>query len=333
MIVTGIFVLLLLAFNYTTSIMNRTRYLYPLKKIGYLILLIGCTFQFSFLIAQDKKTDTAKKVSYFKFSGSYLNNALYNGRKDSLLTPYINPSVGYFDKSGFYISGSISYLATSAASRIDLFAFDAGYDFDFTDKFSGTVYANKSFYNKASTAVKSDIKGSIGGSLSYDFDLLQLSAGSDITFSQKTDIAFNFVLAHAFYFGEEHKVFSITPSVSTNMSTLNFYEGYTNRKVGKKANQANPNAASVTATTVVNNNKLTLLDYEVSAPFTYDAEKFGIFFTPTIAIPQNPIYTTTTTTIKLRNGTQSSVTQDSTLQSEKKIENTFFFELGVYFKF
>jgi hypothetical protein len=284
-------------------------------------------------MAQDKKIDSLKKESYFKFSGSYLNNSVYNGRKDSLTTPYITPSFGYYDKSGFYVSSSLSYLASSAESRIDLFSFDLGYNFDFTDNFSGSVYANKSFYNQSSTAIKSDIKGLVGTNLTYDFNILQLSAGADIMFSDKPDIALNFGLAHAFYLGDIDNLFTITPSASTNMSTLNFYEGYTNRKLVKRAKAANPNAATVSSTTNVVTNKLTLLDYELSLPFTYDAKKFGLFFTPTLALPQNPIYTTTTTTIKLRNGTQSSITQDSTPQTEKKIENTFFFELGVYIKF
>jgi hypothetical protein len=244
-----------------------------------------------------------------------------------LATPYLTPTIGYFNKSGFYVSGSLSYLTSSQESHIDLFSLDAGYDFDITDKFSASLSANKSFYNKSSTAIKSDISGTLGASLSYDFDFVQFTAGSDLLFAQKTDVAVNLALAHAFHFGEEGNAFMLTPSFTTNMSTLNFYEGYTNRKVGKRVNQANPNAASVSATTTVNNNKFTLLDYELSAPFAYDAKKFGVFFTPSYALPQNPIYTTTTTTVKLRNGTQSQLVQDSTPPSERKIENTFYFKL------
>lgn len=291
---------------------------------------MACT---TLLVAQAKQ-DSTKEGSHFKLSGSYLSNAVYNGRKDSLATPYLTPSLGYFDKSGFYISGSLSYLVSATESHIDLFSLDAGYDFDLTNKFSGSVYANKSFYNSASTAIKSDINGSIGLSLTYDFDILQLNAGADLLFAQKSDIAVNIGAAHAFHFGEANNLFTITPSFTANMSTLNFYEGYTNRKLGKKANQANPNAASVTSTTTVNNtSKFPLLNYELSVPFTYDAKKFGLFLTPAFALPKNPIYTTTTTTIKLRNGTQSTTVQDSTPQSERAIENTFYLELGLYIKF
>src|SRR5476651_1404900 len=131
-----------------------------LKRTSFrLLLLVNGLICAGFIMAQDKKTDSTKETSYFKISGSYLSNAVYNGRKDSLATPYITPSFGYYDKSGFYVSGSLSYLASAKESRIDLFSLDAGYDFNFTNKFSGSVYASKSFYNQASTAIQSDIKG------------------------------------------------------------------------------------------------------------------------------------------------------------------------------
>ncbi len=302
------------------------------KSFRFILLLTGLSCA-TLLAAQVKKTDSTKEDSYFKLSGSYLSNLVYNGRKDSLQTPYITPSLGYYDKSGFYISGSLSYLASSAGSHIDLVSLDAGYDFDITDKLSGTVYANKSFYNKASTAIKSDITASLGTGVTYDFDLLQLTGGADLLFAQKADIAVDLGVAHAFYFGEHGKSFSIAPSFTVNMSTLHFYEGYTNRKLGKNVLKANPNAASATSTTTVNGgSKFTLLNYELSLPFTYDAKKFGFFFTPSFALPQNPIYTTTTTLVKFRNGTQNEVIQDSTPSSEKKIGNTFYLELGIYVK-
>lgn len=320
--------------QYFAATLQKTSIMTELLRTNYFrfLFLLGCSFYFPFAFAQDKKTDTVK-TSYFKTSGSYLTNSVYNGRKDSLLTPYITPSFGYYDKSGFYVTGSLSYLSNAAESRIDLYTFDIGYDFNFTDNFNAGVYANKSFYNQASTAIKSDVKGSIGTSLSYDFNFLQLNAGTDIMFANKADIALNIGLAHAFYIGDEGNLFSITPSVIANMSTLHFYEGYTNRKLGKNAKKAIPNLLSTASTTTVSNNKFTLMDYELSIPVTYDAKTFGIFFTPTFALPQNPIYTTTTTIYKLRNGTEYSQTQNSTPQSEKNLENTFYAELGIYFKF
>ena len=68
------------------------------------------------LSAQEKSKE---EQSYFKLSGSYLTNAVYNGRKDSATLPYITPSLAYYDKSGFNIGVSASYLNSADAHRID----------------------------------------------------------------------------------------------------------------------------------------------------------------------------------------------------------------------
>jgi len=201
------------------------------KQYFSLLILFGLLFFSNLLFAQNKTKAEKQSLSYFKASASYLTNNVYNGRKDSLLTPYTTPSLGYYDKSGFYISGSLSYLSNSSGSRIDLFSFDAGYDFSINDDFIGSVYANKSFYNKSSTAIQSDISGSAGSIFTYDAGLLQVTAGVDILFAQKADISTNIGIAHAFYIGDEGSQFSITPTVTTNMSTLHFYEGYTAQQV------------------------------------------------------------------------------------------------------
>ena len=282
---------------------------------------------------QEKKEEAAASNSYGKLSLSYLNNAVYNGRKDSLATPYITPTIGYYDKSGFYVSGALSYLSSAKESRIDLFSLDIGYDISITNQLSSNFYGNKSFYNQSSTAVKSDIKGSLGAAFNYDLSVIQLNLASEAVFSQKTDLSLNLGMGHAFNSGVEDHLFSINPSININWSTLNFYEGFTSRKVSKKIGQTIANVASATATTTVDKNRFTLLDYELSVPLSYDTKKFGCFLTPTFALPQNPINTTTSTVIKLKNGTQTTQVQNSTPLSEKKLENSFFWEFGVYVKF
>jgi hypothetical protein len=120
----------------------------------------------------------------------------------------------------------------------------------------------------------------MGTYLSYDFNYLQLIAGANITFATKPDIGVNIGLAHAFLLGEDKHLFTITPTVITNMSTLHFYEGYTSRNIGKKAKKIIPNLASSTSVTTVNNNQFTLLDYECSLPLTYDSKKSNSFLYP-----------------------------------------------------
>ena len=277
---------------------------YPSKKI--ILAFAGSAFMF-FAGAQDKPSK-APASSYFKASASYLSNSVYSGRKDSLVTPYFTPALGYYNKSGFYVSAAASYLSSAAESRIDLFTLDIGYDFTISDQVSGGIYASKYFYNQSSSAVKSDMRAGLGGSISYDPGFVTLSGGLDIALSSSADIIFNASLAHAFTIGEEGNQWTITPTVSTSLGTQNFYQGYVKNRRGS----GNQNIQ------LQKKGRFSLLDYELSLPIAYDAKKWGLFFTPTYALPQNPI------TLTLTNGT---------VIFTEKIENTFYAEVGVYFKF
>lgn len=260
--------------------------------------------------AKDNTVKENKKNSYFKAGVTYLTNAVYNGRKDSLVLSYITPSLGYYDRSGFYISGSLSYLSSSAASRIDLFSLTTGYDFTISPMVTGGIYASKDFYTSSSSSVRSETKGSIGGNLSYDPGVVTLNGGINLLFSDKTDVSVSGSLAHSFYFGEKGNEWSIAPTLAVNIGTQNYYQAYIKNRTKKK------NGSS--GTVQVQNSKFTVLDYELSLPIAYDASKWGIFLTPTYAIPQSPASYT--------------VPGGSVFVTEK-LENVFYAELGVYLKF
>jgi len=110
--------------------------------------------------------------SYFSGSLGYLSNSVYNGRKDSMSTPYITGVFGYYHASGLFIDGSVSYLAQAGSNRIDLFAIEAGYSFDAGD-FDGEIAVNKYFYNSGSTNVSSAVTGSLSVSGGYDFTYIR----------------------------------------------------------------------------------------------------------------------------------------------------------------
>lgn len=296
------------------------------------------------LYGQTNKVDSSKttadssekKTSYFKISAAYINNATYNGRSDSGSTPYLTPTIGYYNKHGFYVSAGLSYLA-NANSSIDNYSLDAGYDFDIIDNLSASISANKTFYNSNSTSIKSDVAGAISGSLSYDlFEIVSINAGADVVFASKKDYSLNLGLEHEFSFEEKNNKWTVTPTVTANASTLNFYEGYTNRRVKKAAKKGNPQAVSISTVTSVSNrnvNQPTLLDFELSAPIGYGGKKWGLAFSPTLAIPQNPIHTVTTTITTLKNGIIKSKKADTTQGTELHLKNLFYAQVSVFYKF
>ena len=275
----------------------------------YLLFLAFALIVLQTTHAQDIKSSLKSEFnqsSYFKSSLSYLSNSVYNGRQDSVITPYITPMIGYFDKSGFYIDASLSYLA-NAQSRIDLTTIDVGYNFIAGDNFSGGVYASKYFYNKNSTSVKSQMKGNIGANATYDASFLSFSAGADLVLSQETDFIVNYGISHPFYLGESDDLWTIEPSITANSGTQKFYQAQKTTRRGVAS------GVKVNGST-----SFVILDYELSAPVSYDAKKWGLSFTPTYALPQNPV----------------SITQpNGNVFVQEKLSNVFYAELSVYIKF
>jgi hypothetical protein len=282
-------------------------------------LLRWILFSAYLFFAADKSTaqefNDSVRHSYFKFSVSYLSNSVYFGRKDSLVVPYIIPSISYHDKSGFFAEGSFSYLATQPG-QIDAGDLTAGYDFHSSnEKFSGELYATKYFVSKSSYSVRGEVKGAIGTYLDYNTGPLTINGGVDISFSNKTDIALTFGASHEFGFGD-NKQFAITPSALLNAGTQNFDASYfTNRKFSTKRKRR---AAVTSSNVVVIQNQFSILDYELSLPFNYDNSKWGVFITPTYSIPQNPF--------------KYSLNGGTTYQTEA-LSNSFYAEVGVYIKF
>ena len=312
----------------------RVNFLFFLKNsfciIGFLTVFLICS---NIIVAQNSNNDNMDSKSYLKLMTSYLSNSVYYGRTDSLALPYFTPTLTYYDKSGFYVGGSLSIYTGVGKKRIDLCAIDLGYDFELNDNFSGSLYANKSFYNSNSTAIKSDISSSAGTNISYDFSYLQFNAGTDVLFSQKPDFGFNFGFSKLIDIGDPENGVSLTPYFITYFSTLHFYEGYTSRKSGRILAKSFPNFQSSQSVTLVDNPGLKLMDYEFSLNLDVEQEKWGCFIYPCLAIPKNPIYTTTNTTVKLFNGTQYSSSNNSTPYSEKSLKSRFFVEAGFYLKF
>ena len=299
-------------------------------RILQLILFIFIGVQ---SMAQTGKMDSKEKGSYFKADLNYLNDLVYLGRKDSLNLPYLTATMGYYHPSGFFITGALSYSPTASANKFDLFTLDAGYDFSINDVFTGSIYGEKYFYNKSSNSIKSNITGILDGSLSADLNFLQIGVEAGLSFASKLDYTTTFSIAHLVNFDENEKGLSINPSLNINFSTLNFYEGVTNNKFGKKHLANNPNYVSVSSTTTAKKQGFSLMDLELSIPIEYKINGLGIYINPTFAIPKNPISTITNATINLRNGTVLKQQFDSTPWSEKNLNNLFYLELGLNYSF
>lgn len=317
------------------------------SRIFFLLVIILLIFNLSKISAQVKvelpsvQDSAVKKSSYFTVNTNYLSNAVYSGRKDSSIVPYLRGSLGYFHKSGLYAEVGASLLVSPEdTKRIDLVTFSAGYAIKITEKLNLDINATKMYYTDLSYAVQSELKGITGINLGYDAGLFSISGGAELLFSTNTDIFTSFKIAHDFQMGSDRNNFSIAPSVQVNSGTQYYNQAYfTNRKFSftttsnngttttqkkghsKKSTTTGSSSSSTTTSNIKslnfkNKNQFSILDYELSLPMNYQYKNLGLFAIPTFAIPVNA----------------SSYALDGVLTKEN-ISNTFFMEIGIAIKF
>lgn len=308
----------------------------PKKK--FRILFSVCIVSFISLKLNGQSTSKSD-TSYFKLQLDYLSNYAYNGRVDSIKSPYQTITASYHLANGLYVTGAANYLLANGQNRFDYFEFDLGYEYQFGEKISGEVYGSKYFYNSNANLLNGNISADIGASFNYDFGLVQFNNTADLLFSNATDFQYNPGIEKSIKFGNANKFgdWSITPGVYANISSINYYESVVNRKMngakGAKAKNATPLYPIITNVTSVKNPGVKLMDYEFTMPITYDVNNWNFTFTPTYAMPQSPIFTSSTITTTLANGTISSINNNSTPFSEKSLKNIFYFQFGIAYKF
>ncbi len=265
-----------------------------------------------------------EESSSIKASFSYLSNMVFMGRADSLAMPYAIPTLGYYHKSGLYLSSSVAYLLQESQQRVDYFSFDLGYEFDLTKKLSGEITANRLIFTDQSVAIRSDIKGDVGASFTYDFDLFEIESNSFLYFATKADFATSLGILKTFELPSKKGKWTIEPKALVNFCTTNYFEGYLQRDANIKR-KATSNPASISVT--VKNPGFTLMDYEIMLPISFEEEKWGANLSCTYAIPRNTIYTSTSLTTG-----KKTTTTDSTSQMEKDLRKLFYVQLEFHLK-
>jgi hypothetical protein len=312
-----------------------------MKKITTLICLCICILFQRTLFAQDSTArkafikDSVEKSmdslfrdfsppalkSYFVAGVSFLSNNVYLGRKDSVATPYITPSLSYYHKSGLFVSASASYLLDPGEDRIDLVTIEGGYSL-ITKNFDGQITVAKFFFNKQSFNVRSEIEGSAEMFLGYNLGFIKPTLALTTSFGDKTDYAAAVGLEHTFY--STDRDLTITPTIVANASTQNYYNDY--YKLRRYAlSRLNRILGYSISAFVENASQFKMLDYEASLPINYSINKLTFNFTPSFAIPVNPAVVSATLT------TNSGIVRTKT--AREKLKNSFFYTAGISLSF
>ena len=304
----------------------------PRVFISFFTLCIS----FSLAAQPMRKASSKSDTTSFKIQTNYLSNYAYNGRADSLKSPYFYTTATVNFGNGLYASFSLNYLLSPAQSGYDFSELDLGYNYALGEKLTGEVYGSKYFYATGSNLISGNISSDIGFTFNYDLTYLNFHNSFDVFFSNKADMQLvpgfekEFILSS----NNDNKL-SITPGIYSSFSSLNFYESTINRRLNPlknpKIKQA-PNAGTLQSTTKVNQKGFKFLDMELSLPINYEFNNWNITLTPTYAIPFNKITTTSVNTTTL-NGLSKTETINSTPYYETHLANIFFIDLGITYKF
>jgi len=289
-------------------------------------------FIVSILQAQTKKSSDS---TTFSIQVDYLSNYSYNGRVDSIKYPYQTTTASLHLANGLFSNFSASYLLTPGMKGFDFFELDLGYEYKIGKKIYGEIYGSKYFYSGGSNLINGNISSDIGASFNYDFTYFQFNNLLDVFFTNKSDIQFTPGVEKTIYFGNaDNSSWSINPYLYCNFSTVNYYESNVTRRLnGPRGPRAGPAIGpQLTSITVVQNKGFKLLNTDFSMPLSYENTHWLATFTPTYSIPFNKIETISTNTITSATGTTTNKV-NSTPYSELHLNNQFFFQIGVTYKF
>lgn len=300
-----------------------------MKNVKFNMAIVVMSFMFvnTFMGQTDSLTieNLEKNGSYFSVDLNYISDAVFMGRKDSITAPYLYPSLTYHHKSGFYGTGSLSYLTKSDQSRIDLLLISVGFDF-MAKKFSGDISVTKYFFNEDSYNVISEVEADVSAYLTYDLDFMNISVAASTYFNKNSssDFFLSSELSHDFITNDQK--FQISPTAGIHLGSQNFYEEYyINNRIGSDRGSGNGNGTGstggitteiVTTIAIQESEKFNMMAVEFSLPMWYSTKSLTFSFLPALVVPQS----------------KATILLDEVLV-EEDLKETFYWMVGLNYKF
>ena len=250
-----------------------------LRYTGSVLLLLF----FGYLSNSQSQPADEKKTTEFKISANYNTGLNYYGRIDSLHSSGFFPLAELWLNESFYINAAPVFVNNSAASfQYAGTIASVGYQFKSKEKWLGNLYLVKPFYRESSELVQSALKAQTGMTLTWLNKVVNVTAGADAKFSDKTDYGLTAGLDHIFRLRINDKsVLVIDPSAYINAGTQQFTKSYLKRTSSFLFFPGSEQVVTESA------QKFNMLSYEFSAPVIFATGKLQLLFTPAYVIPQN----------------------------------------------
>lgn len=265
-----------------------------MKTKLFLLLVFLLAFPFTESAQELKQTTSSPEgepFSYLLSDVSYISDAVFMGRRDTIAAPYLLPSLGYYHKSGFYADASVSYLLAAGEGRVDLVMASVGYQ-NSGERWSGGIAFTTYFFDDASYNVQSETATGLAGMLGYDWKVLetQVSLHSYFGAEDGTDIFLGVTLLKDLK--DSRQRWLLRPQASLYAGSQYFYQAYYNtNRLGNRKDSGRGQGGTMASGTELLIDEVAafkVLNIEFGLP-VYHFYKHWIFsVNPYLALPQSP---------------------------------------------
>ncbi|MDG1572459.1 hypothetical protein OZ410_09040 [Robiginitalea sp. M366] len=240
---------------------------------------------------QLKVPDAAPREAQFSYTMaevSFVSDAVFMGRRDTVAAPYLLPSFGVYHKSGFFADASISYLLAAGENRIDLALVSAGYS-TAGERWSGGLSATAYFFSTDSYNVQAETSASLTALLGYDFKAVELLGSLNAYFGaeQSTDLFMGITLQRNF--SSANLQWHYQPQVSLYAGSQHFYQAYYNTsRLGNRKGSGAGSRNATQALTLADATRFRILNIEAGMAIDYFTGHWILSLNPYLALPQSP---------------------------------------------
>jgi hypothetical protein len=246
-----------------------------LRKLVPALIMIFST------IAQAQEKDKETSTIDFKLSANYNTNLNYFGRTDSLQSSGFFPMAELWVNNSFYINAAPIFVN----NRYQSFVYEGttatlGFQ-HVTDKLITHAFFMKPLYTAETKLVQSALKAQTGLNLTALNKILNVTVGTDLKFSDKTDLGATFGVDHLILFPEKNEVtLIIDPGFYAYAGTQNFSRTYQKQKRSFLLIPVNSQEKK-------DEQRFNILAFEFAVPIILTKNKFEFSATPSYIIPKN----------------------------------------------
>ena len=249
-----------------------------MRHTGFLLSLLTLVY-----LANGQTPPGEKEKTEFKISANYNTGLNYYGRVDSLRSGGFFPMAELWVNESFYLNAAPVFVNNSHSSfQYNGTVTSIGYQYNAENKWLGNIYLLKPFYRENSELVQAALKAQTGLTITRLNKIVNLTAGGDMKFSDKTDYGVVAGIDHIIrYQINARSVLVIDPGAYINAGTQQF----TNTCLkGNTGSLLFPGAEEMVTES---SQKFNVLSYEFMMPVVFATGNLQLLFTPAYLIPQN----------------------------------------------